>query len=157
MRHPNKINSNNSGRQNNFNNSQEQRISIPNLIHQDLENTPENNIVEPSTGQSSSFVSHSDFPNQTLSFMPRVNANSPMSRQRFDNHGLQEHNFYNSYHPGLSPSIYNQSSQFPQYSHVLSGQTPRANISYNQAGEPSGATNSSGIDTSRQRDMYRNW
>ena len=157
MRHPIQINPNNSGRQNNFNNSQEQRISIPNLLNKDLENTSENNIVEHSTDRSNSFGSHSNFPNQTLSFMPRVNANSSMSPQRFDNHGLQEHNFYSPYHPGLSPSIYNQSSQFPQYSHVLSGQTPRANISYNPAGEPSGATNSSGIDISRQGGMYRNW
>jgi hypothetical protein len=117
MRHPNQINPNESVRQNNFNNSQEQRISIPNLIHQD----PENNSVEPSTGQSSSFVSHSNFPNQTSSLMPLVNANSSMSRQRFDNHGPQEHNFY---YPGSSPSIHNQSSQLPQYSHVLSGQAP---------------------------------
>jgi len=155
MRYSNQINPNNSGRQNNFNNSQEQRISIPNLLNQALKNTPENTIEQHSTGRSNSFGLHSNFPNQTSSLMPLVNANSSMSRQRSDNNGQQENNFYSSYQPSSSLFSHNQSSPLPQYSDVLSGQTPRANISYNHAVEPSGASNSSGIDTSRrQRGMY---
>jgi len=157
MRHPIQINPNNSGRQNNFNNSQEQRISIPNLLNQTSENTPENTIKHPSTGQSNSFNLPTNSSNQNLSLISPSNGNSYTSQQRFDNHGLQEHNFYNSCHPGLSPSIYNQSSQLPQYSHVLSGQTQRANISYNPAGETPCTGTGSVIDTSRQGGMSRNW
>ena len=155
MRFPYQSKSNTYDDLNNFNNSQEQRISIPNLLNQTSENTPENNIVEHSTDRSNSFGSHSNFSNQTLSFMPRVNANSSMSPQRFDNHGLQQ--YYCNHHPGSSPLTSNQPPQLKQYSHVLSGQTQRANISYNPAGEPPGTGTGSVIDTSRQGGMSRNW